>query len=39
MVVRDGAPKADISIVEGLKDVLLHAQSIAYSDNQAKHKQ
>src|ERR1700741_4311982 len=33
MVVRDGAPKPDISTVEGLKDVLLHAKSIAYSDS------
>jgi molybdate transport system substrate-binding protein len=33
MVVREGAPKPDISTVEGLKDVLLHAKSIAYSDS------
>jgi molybdate transport system substrate-binding protein len=33
MVVRDGAPKPDISSVESLKETLLHARSIAYSDS------
>lgn len=33
MVVRDGAPKPDIGSVEALKQTLLHARSIAYSDS------
>ena len=33
MVVRDGAPKPDISSVDALKETLLHAKSIAYSDS------
>ena len=33
MVVRAGAAKPDISSAEGLKQVLLHAKSIAYSDS------
>ncbi|WP_322045421.1 substrate-binding domain-containing protein [Paraburkholderia sp. J67] len=33
MVVRDGAPKPDIGSVEALKQTLLHAKSIAYSDS------
>ena len=33
MVVREGAPKPDISSAEGLRQVLLHAKSIAYSDS------
>ncbi len=33
MVVRDGASKPDISSVESLKQTLLHAKSIAYSDS------
>ncbi|MBR7963088.1 substrate-binding domain-containing protein [Burkholderia sp. AU19243] len=33
MVVREGAAKPDISTAEGLKQVLLHAKSIAYSDS------
>ncbi len=33
MVVRDGAAKPDISTADGLKQVLLHAKSIAYSDS------
>src|SRR5471032_2225898 len=33
MVVRDGAPKPDIGSVEALKETLLHAKSIAYSDS------
>lgn len=33
MVVRDGVAKPDISTAEGLKQVLLHAKSIAYSDS------
>ncbi|WP_296223751.1 substrate-binding domain-containing protein [Ralstonia sp. UBA689] len=33
MVVREGAAKPDISSAEGLKQVLLHAKSIAYSDS------
>jgi molybdate transport system substrate-binding protein len=33
MVVRDGAPKPDISSVDALKATLLHAKSIAYSDS------
>ncbi|MBN3761687.1 substrate-binding domain-containing protein [Burkholderia sp. Ac-20365] len=33
MVVRDGAPKPDISSIEGLRQTLLHAKSIAYSDS------
>ncbi|MBT2789890.1 substrate-binding domain-containing protein [Paraburkholderia strydomiana] len=33
MVVRDGATKPDISSVDGLRQTLLHAKSIAYSDS------
>ena len=33
MVVREGAPKPDISTVEAFKRVLLDAKSIAYSDS------
>ncbi|WP_109483273.1 substrate-binding domain-containing protein [Paraburkholderia sp. C35] len=33
MVVRDGAQKPDIGSIEGLKQTLLHAKSIAYSDS------
>jgi molybdate transport system substrate-binding protein len=33
MVVRDGAPKPDIGSVDALKETLLHAKSIAYSDS------
>ncbi|TCK39304.1 molybdate transport system substrate-binding protein [Paraburkholderia sp. BL8N3] len=33
MVVRDGAPKPDIGSAEALKETLLHARSIAYSDS------
>jgi molybdate transport system substrate-binding protein len=33
MVVRAGAPKPDISTVEGLKRALVNAKSIAYSDS------
>lgn len=33
MVVREGAAKPDISSPESLKQVLLHAKSIAYSDS------
>ncbi|KAF1039661.1 MAG: Aconitate isomerase [Burkholderia lata] len=33
MVVRAGATKPDIGTVEQLKDVLLHAKSVAYSDS------
>ncbi|GLU33611.1 substrate-binding domain-containing protein [Trinickia caryophylli] len=33
MVVRAGAPRPDISTIEGLKETLLHAKSIAYSDS------
>ncbi|MEN2473387.1 substrate-binding domain-containing protein [Burkholderia sp. GS2Y] len=33
MVVRAGAPKPDIRTVEQLKDVLLRAKSVAYSDS------
>jgi molybdate transport system substrate-binding protein len=33
VVVRAGAPKPDISSVKGLKNALLHAKSIAYSDS------
>jgi molybdate transport system substrate-binding protein len=33
MVVRDGAAKPDISSVDGLRNTLLHAKSIAYSDS------
>ncbi|MFM0132099.1 substrate-binding domain-containing protein [Paraburkholderia sediminicola] len=33
MAVRSGAPKPDISSVEALKETLLHARSIAYSDS------
>lgn len=33
MVVRDGAAKPDIGTADGLKAVLLHAKSIAYSDS------
>lgn len=33
MVVREGAAKPDISIVDGLKKTLLDAQSVAYSDS------
>ncbi|BBP99003.1 hypothetical protein BSFA1_41320 [Burkholderia sp. SFA1] len=34
-VVRDGAPKPYIGSVDGLKQTLLHAKSIAYSTAQA----
>ena len=33
LVVRDGAAKPDISSVDNLKQTLLHAQSVAYSDS------
>lgn len=33
LVVREGAPKPDISSVEGLKKTLLAAKSVAYSDS------
>ncbi|SCZ30431.1 MULTISPECIES: substrate-binding domain-containing protein [Burkholderia] len=33
MVVRAGAPTPDIGTADGLKQVLLHAKSIAYSDS------
>jgi molybdate transport system substrate-binding protein len=33
MAVRSGAPKPDIGSVEALKETLLHARSIAYSDS------
>ncbi|MFJ2537399.1 MULTISPECIES: substrate-binding domain-containing protein [unclassified Pseudomonas] len=33
LAVRQGAPKPDISSVEGLKKTLLDAQSVAYSDS------
>lgn len=33
LVVREGAPKPDISTVEGLKKTLIEAQSVAYSDS------
>jgi len=33
MVVRDGAPKPDIESEAALKETLLHARSIAYSDS------
>jgi molybdate transport system substrate-binding protein len=33
MVVRDGAPKPDISTVDSLKKTLLEATSVAYSDS------
>ncbi|WP_244817528.1 substrate-binding domain-containing protein [Caballeronia sp. Lep1P3] len=33
MVVRAGAPKPDIARVDGLRQTLLHAKSIAYSDS------
>lgn len=33
LVVREGAPKPDISSVEALKKTLLDAQSVAYSDS------
>ena len=33
LVVREGAPKPDISSVESLKKTLLDAQSVAYSDS------
>jgi molybdate transport system substrate-binding protein len=33
LVVREGAPKPDISSVDGLKKTLLDAQSVAYSDS------
>lgn len=33
MVVRAGAPKPDIGTVDGLKDALLRAKSVAYSDS------
>lgn len=33
MVVREGAPKPDISSAESLRQTLLHAKSIAYSDS------
>ncbi|NHV29787.1 ABC transporter substrate-binding protein [Burkholderia sp. D-99] len=33
MVVRAGAPKPDIGTVDRLRDVLLHAKSVAYSDS------
>ncbi len=33
MVVRDGAPKPDIGTVDALRETLLHAKSVAYSDS------
>jgi molybdate transport system substrate-binding protein len=33
MAVRNGAPKPDIGSVKALKETLLHARSIAYSDS------
>ncbi|MEX3955519.1 substrate-binding domain-containing protein [Trinickia sp. EG282A] len=33
MVVREGAPKPDISSLDALRQTLLHAKSIAYSDS------
>jgi molybdate transport system substrate-binding protein len=33
MVVREGAPKPDISTVEALRRILLEAKSVAYSDS------
>ncbi|MBB3259122.1 molybdate transport system substrate-binding protein [Paraburkholderia bannensis] len=33
MVVREGAPKPDIGSVDALRQTLLHAKSIAYSDS------
>lgn len=33
MVVREGAAKPDIGTAEGLRQTLLHAKSIAYSDS------
>jgi molybdate transport system substrate-binding protein len=33
LVVREGAPKPDISSVDGLKKTLLDAKSVAYSDS------
>ncbi|WP_269509012.1 substrate-binding domain-containing protein [Burkholderia sp. IMCC1007] len=33
MVVREGAAKPDIGTADGLREVLLHAKSIAYSDS------
>ncbi|SED59838.1 molybdate transport system substrate-binding protein [Pseudomonas mohnii] len=33
LVVREGAPKPDISSIDGLKETLLDAKSVAYSDS------